>query len=437
MYNLKISNFQSIAEQEFNFKGFVCLVGASNLGKSGVRRAIGSVLFNDWDASYLRKDTKSTSVELSYGETTVKMIKSDSDNKFILTRNGETTEFNKPGRSIPPEILALGFQPINLDDEALNLTVTEQTDPLFIISYKDATNTKIFNRLFNISRIENAQSKVASDLRANKKELNSALDEYNQTLSEEDNLKKELEEVEAKIKLLEELTQKHDSISQFNILCMDNDTLSMQLAENQADILQAQLDELENLSLVQIYLMKLNEKLDCSSGLGKQTRFLYLNEKIPDQLELVTKFINLDAEEVQADINFTKATVLQSSLETTKSLLDYMSAKLQLEELAIEQYAITSLLDTEETLDRFKSVYTYLFRTKQVQAIVFEDTSAMESQLSDLINVQSLGQYLVKKANINETVTSVSELTTSIEEMNIELNSITCPTCGQALNHQH
>lgn len=168
-YNLKISNFQSIKNQELDLYGFTVICGASDLGKSALRRAMQTALFNNWSKAYIRNGSKKVNIELSLNE--------GKDNKGFeiqVSKSGDVNSFNingishnKMGKSIP-EIPEYRFV------ESLNIAT--QLEPLFMVAYKDTDNTKILNKLFSIDVLELAQQFCSTDLRRAKLDYNKSLE---------------------------------------------------------------------------------------------------------------------------------------------------------------------------------------------------------------------------------------------------------------------
>ena len=83
MISLKLENFQGHKDSSLIIDGFTVLIGKSNGGKSSIRRAIGSVLFNDWDKSFVRNGTESTKISLSDGTNTI--VQTKPKNALIVT----------------------------------------------------------------------------------------------------------------------------------------------------------------------------------------------------------------------------------------------------------------------------------------------------------------------------------------------------------------
>lgn len=180
---LNIRNFQSIASADLTFNGFSVIVGKSDMGKSATRRAVASVLFNNWDKSYRRLNSKSTEVALEYNNTKVSYQKDTTTNSFTI--NGNTLP--KMGKERP-----------DLPTFREDLNITTQLESLYMVSYKDAENTKILNNLFGIDIIEQAQSLCASDMRKQKIECNLLTEQHEEAKAK----LRPLQEYEAKLSTL-------------------------------------------------------------------------------------------------------------------------------------------------------------------------------------------------------------------------------------------
>jgi len=83
-YNLKIKNFQSIEDVEFEYQGFVCVVGSGMIGKSAVFRAFGSLVYGDFKQSFVRYSTNKTTCELHYNGNSAKLESINGKIKYTL-----------------------------------------------------------------------------------------------------------------------------------------------------------------------------------------------------------------------------------------------------------------------------------------------------------------------------------------------------------------
>ena len=187
---LKINNFQAIKDAELEFNGFSVIIGKSNTGKSTIRRAIETALFNSWNAHYLRHDTKEANIDLSYNDLNIHARKSKTINEFQI--NGKS-------------YLKMGKEKPDLPNFRQELNITTQFEPLFMVAYSNTENTRIFNNIFGVSKLEEAQSMCANDLRATKIE-------FNKLSSQLEPLKNEKRDIDAQIKQLQDAISRYDKL---------------------------------------------------------------------------------------------------------------------------------------------------------------------------------------------------------------------------------
>ena len=127
---LSIQNFQSIRSQSLELKGFVSIAGRSDCGKSALRRAIGSLLYNDWDSSFLRDGAKTCHISLELDEQNKIVQTKGSENSYLTKVDGKVKTFDKVGTDTPDTVKALGFSLLETSTEAHNTTITTQLEPL-------------------------------------------------------------------------------------------------------------------------------------------------------------------------------------------------------------------------------------------------------------------------------------------------------------------
>ena len=198
---LKISNFQSIKQAELNLGGFTMITGASNLGKSAVRRAFATALYNDWSPSYIRHGNKETSITLTRDDNVIQ-IEKGSKNTFVV--NG--TAYNKIGTAVPEEYEKLGWLPLETQGETYRLNIATQLEPLFMIGTTDSENTRILNSALKVDIFEEAARLSNTDARSyetSAKEVKKDLENLNSEIKEIDTKLKDLESIKNKLEALE------------------------------------------------------------------------------------------------------------------------------------------------------------------------------------------------------------------------------------------
>lgn len=152
--NLSIKNFQSIKQAKLDLGGFTVITGSSNLGKSAVRRAFATVIYNDWDASYIRDGFERAEIELERDGNVVKVEK-EYKNKVIKTNSFCVNEkvYEKMGDSLPDEYKELGWLTLKAQGKKYNLNIATQLEPLFMIGNSDTENTAILNNAFKMDAL--------------------------------------------------------------------------------------------------------------------------------------------------------------------------------------------------------------------------------------------------------------------------------------------
>lgn len=427
-YSLKIKNFQSIEDQELELRGFVAITGRSNLGKSGLRRALTAVLYNDWDKSYRREGTnKPTEVTLTSPAWSIHMLKSSDSNDFTLTMAEGKQTFNKVGKDIPEQISALGFNLLDLEDEKLNLTSSKQTDPMFMVSFKQATQTKVLNKLFNINKLVSASSLVQKDIRSFKMEHNKLLETYNSKSSD-------LSQLEAK---QQEVTEQRDSLadtlnnlsaidSWFDITEESNRLQTLQTEiNNRITNLQSIKDQDLILTLLDEY--KYNDSLEVNSKLSLGSIKMQLKtlinkvaelqeaEKVSSQVKLINSFVNTAQEAAQISSRLSELDKLSSFIN------DFQQNRL--------------LLNFLYQFDREKSA-KLLLTNNQISIDV------VQGSVDKLKALQLLAKY-------QDIINSQRQLTTELSRLGNEIEAIynekfhmeskleICPACGQLINNSH
>lgn len=198
---ISISNFQSIKKAELNLGGFTMITGSSNLGKSAVRRAFATALYNDWSPSYIRHGNKETSITLTRDDNVIQ-IEKGSKNTFVV--NG--TAYNKIGTAVPEEYEKLGWLPLETQGETYRLNIATQLEPLFMIGTTDSENTRILNSALKVDIFEEAARLSNTDARSyetSAKEVKKDLENLNSEIKEIDTKLKDLESIKNKLEVLE------------------------------------------------------------------------------------------------------------------------------------------------------------------------------------------------------------------------------------------
>ena len=207
-YILDIQNFQSIENQTLTFNSFCCIVGRSDIGKSATRRALQSVLFNEWDKSFIRTNSKEAKISFKVKRDdnsiplSISTTKSSTKNEFSINN----THINKMGKDKPT-------LPLKISTE---LNFNTQFEPLFMVAYKDTENTRLLNSLFGIDVLELAQSLAQKDLRDIKSQVNQLKDKLTKERQDYDNTKSLFDHTTQELKETKELIDEISLIDNYS-----------------------------------------------------------------------------------------------------------------------------------------------------------------------------------------------------------------------------
>lgn len=217
--NLSIKNFQSIKETNLDLSGFTVITGSSNLGKSAIRRAFATVLYNDWDASYVRDGFDGAEIELERDGNIVKVEKEYKKNtikKNTFTVNGKS--YDKMGRSnenLPDEYADFGWQPLKAQGDKYKLNIATQLEPLFMIGNSDTENTAILNNAFKMDAFERASAEAGREA----KDIEKTIKVHEKDLSAKEEelkiVKGYLDRLESIKEVIEKLSTDYELIEQY------------------------------------------------------------------------------------------------------------------------------------------------------------------------------------------------------------------------------
>jgi len=196
---IELTNFQKHSKLVLNFTSEVnAIYGATDSGKSCVRRAIEWVVFNKTlrNDGIRKENTKQTSVKITLDNNTIiERIRSNSINRYLLTVDGDTQQFDSIGKTIPEPIKeALGVSAITIDKEEIVLNIANQISLPFLLDKSGTFRMKLFNKItgndvvddvlqsFNrdilgISKKEKIQSENLTNRKLEKTEIDNALAE--------------------------------------------------------------------------------------------------------------------------------------------------------------------------------------------------------------------------------------------------------------------
>lgn len=165
---LVIENFQSHKKVVLDFHpGFNAIVGISNVGKTSVTRALNFILSGIWDTSWVRHGEKFARITL-LTDTGITVIreKGEKVNRYILQIPSKPdATYENFGSDIPADIEnVLQIFKVQVDtNEYLNLNVSSQLDPLFLLSKPGSFKAKVLGKLSGAHYLDYALRELNKD----------------------------------------------------------------------------------------------------------------------------------------------------------------------------------------------------------------------------------------------------------------------------------
>ena len=151
-----IENFQVHHNRTFDFvDGINVIVGESDKGKSAVFRAIMWVLQNKPEGlGFISSGKKQAKVSIQFNDgLEIVRVRSSTVNQYQIIENGETMKLDNFGKGVPINVSEkIGFSPVEIGGDELDLNFAKQLDPPFLItpSVSSAGRMKIINQLSGV-----------------------------------------------------------------------------------------------------------------------------------------------------------------------------------------------------------------------------------------------------------------------------------------------
>lgn len=167
-WTVRVRNFQSIEDATVVIDGFVVITGPNNSGKTAFMRAVRGVFTNAPAGPLVRRGATHLTVDIDMGDgNAVRWEKGDKINQYHL--NGKKLE--NVGRGCPPEVLALGVQPIRAGSDLLWPQMAEQFRVLFLIGSPGSAMAEAVADVERVGKLTSALKLAESDRRTSTSKL--------------------------------------------------------------------------------------------------------------------------------------------------------------------------------------------------------------------------------------------------------------------------
>lgn len=228
MINIEITNYESIENIKFSIDGFTALIGRNHIGKSAILRAINAALTNKEGTEFIRWNEKFCEVKIEIKDKNFCLLWHKEKNNSYYNINGKI--YKKIGKSdVPNEIYEIGFKPVLVGDQKIDINYSPQFSPLFLIDKIGTKTTDLLTSVFELDKIYkaislcNTEQKNNSDLiKMREKDLKileesiKPFENFPEILKEGEKLKKDkenIEKIELEVKKLRNYKENIEKIS--------------------------------------------------------------------------------------------------------------------------------------------------------------------------------------------------------------------------------
>ncbi|MFA5999515.1 MAG: AAA family ATPase [Candidatus Paceibacterota bacterium] len=172
---IRIENFQSLEDVEFDVDGYTTIVGSSELGKSAIIRAIGYALYGVRGTFFVRKGKASSKVTFKFDGNTIIWEKGPKVNSYII--NGK--QYDKVNTDIPSEVSDLGFKLIRFGEHVITPQLQKQHKYAFLVDREEFSDPVVGGFIGSLSTsydITKANKLCGSQIKSSKSDLTDNLD---------------------------------------------------------------------------------------------------------------------------------------------------------------------------------------------------------------------------------------------------------------------
>ena len=168
---VRIRNFQSIKDLEFEICGFTCITGLTNIGKSAIIRSISKALLGSPVIGDIRKGEKSVIVELQSNDWSLKWEKGERGiNRYWIPIDSKTP-LDKVGQGQIKQISDLGFGSVKIGTDIVHPWLATQFDPVFLMNKSGPAVTDF---LSEVSRLGVLQNGITINIKRRRKDIDKA-----------------------------------------------------------------------------------------------------------------------------------------------------------------------------------------------------------------------------------------------------------------------
>ena len=409
-----LKNYQSHKNTVINFEsGFNVIIGASDSGKTAIKRGIESVLYNRYVSDeYIRYGEKSFSNYVLFNDG-LKITREKGGrglNKYIIDYpNGETLELNNFGTKVPDEVLnAHEMYLISLGKEIDSLNCAHQLSGPFFLQNTPGERASIIGSIAKTQVIDEAVSDTLSKHREQKKalkiftssnkEIEKGISAYELWIDEARDIMNKLED---DYNQLTKYNRTYETLeNSFNLLEQNNIKAAVQ-----RNIINLYQD-------IQIYESKLTDIIDKFNKLNMlESKFNRLDYDL-NRKELLISTINKYNDIENIDNNICEIIDILKSYNSISNKIDLLESSV-IQRTKLENI-IESYKGTDEIITELNELEKMIFK--------YNNLNKKIENLTTLLTRKQKGEVVIK--NLNDS------LQLSIKKYQDMLDALgKCPTC--------
>lgn len=261
---LRIKNFQSHEDTRLSFsEEMTVILGASDVGKSSIIRALKWALFNEPSGDFfIRKGEKDVEVTITFdnGNILVRGRNATKNYYELIHEDGQSKILENFGTGLPEIVTEFTqIQKIKIDeDHETCLNISDQLEGPFLLSERNSLRASALGRISGVHIIDYAVKKLNKELKSEKSEnklREKKINFLSEKLKEYDNLPNLQKKITALEKVLKKVEEKQTILNHIEKIQSSLDSLN-QLTLN----LKIEIDACYGLQHIQKLLPMLTQK---------------------------------------------------------------------------------------------------------------------------------------------------------------------------------
>lgn len=336
---VRIKDFQSIGDIEFEIDGFTVIIGKNNIGKSAIIRALEAALTNKPGKSDIRLGKKHIEVRIQREGLDLDWKKGD---KTLYKINQK--DFSALGAGVIPKPLSeAGFDKMEIGDVKISPLIATQFETpssygeLFLINKSGSVVTQVLSTLYNINVLNEADSLCQKELKSNKSQLK----------TRESDLK-DLQEKLEKFKGFEDLKGIIEDLVEDKRVCEELGYEIALLSQYETELTSLQ-KSVKVLSAIQN--VKIPDMSDCEKAMTELDWIESKEEEFNSSVALVRKLQSIKSINVPTTETIESLTGEVSQLVTWDNSLTNLTGRIKSQETALGSFNLKEATDLVEKIE--------------------------------------------------------------------------------------